>query len=299
MELTVRELKQKILDSGVTEEKLKERFEELKETSFLYKSENGKRMAYTKIAKENKVPLQAVSVNVASETFPMSCEEALDTDKQNFSLSGYVISGFRPNKYGDMFMDIADKTGVVTIKVFASNMEALENVLDTEEIDEFTFVKLKNLSWKDKKWKPTFGDNSSIEKAEETFPFHEAMMHTTADRKNDKIYALKMYGMIISAEPSSLFKVYHCEAGHRFKGMSENEVGSLATCEKCEKPMEVQYHVNGKVLFGDRNGMCELEISVFSGIDSIEEDTEVFIKGKYNSENDTVKVWELTVIKKN
>jgi len=300
-ELNVKELKAKLLEHGLNEEQIDEKFEALKETSALYKTPNGKRIAYIKIAKENKVPLQTISANAVAEAFPMKIEEALDTDKVNMTLTGYCVSGFRANKNGDFYVDLSDDTGIVTFKVWSSDAEFFEDEIDKLKIDEFTPVKIKNLHWKDKKWQPNFSAKySAIEVVDEPpFAFNEIKPHSTKDMLNEKIYTLKLIGMVVSVEASSLQSVYHCECGKWFKGASDSDVGSLSQCEKCGEPTEVRKSLNGKFLFGDRDGIAEIDVSVFSGLTELNEDDEVFVRGKYQPDTNTIRSWDVTVLKKN
>lgn len=306
MELKVTELKQKLLDGGLTEEELKTRVAELlEEIPIIYSSPNGKRLMYVRIAKEKAIPLQVTRGVSAAEVFPMKISEVFESEKDNFTISGFPVGGFRPTKNGDIYMEVADDTGIITVKVWAEQVDQFEDLIDSANITQTTFIKLKNLWWKDKdKFQPNFSKNSSIEKVDEEYSIQKALMNTTADIKNDKIFYLKMVGIIVSVEPSAISKIFHCEAGHRFKGASKDDIGTKKMCtnDKCNKPMEVLYYLNGKVSFGDRNGFIDLDISVFQQLDEINEGDEVFVVVKHGTDsqgNEVNRVYEYQVLKKN
>ena len=87
-ELTVKELSAKVIEGGITQEQIQARHEELKSTSFLYKTPNGLRMALMTIAKENKISIGEAPTSAVGEVFPLSIEGVYEGDKKKFSIKG-------------------------------------------------------------------------------------------------------------------------------------------------------------------------------------------------------------------
>jgi len=284
-ELTVKELKQKIIDGGITEEQIDTTFEELKETGFLYRTPNGLRMALFKIAKDNKIAIEESSAGAVGEVFPMKIEEAYDTDKKNMTVSGYPVSGFRLTDKGHIILTLADDTGKISIGFWEGNNtpEKLEQFVDENNVTELTYIEVKNISWSDKSFPmPSFGDYSALEVVEEApFPIIEAKTLSTANAKSSQ-YGGAMVGAVVSIDPTQMRNPKFCgECNKWFKGATDDEVGEMKHCETCGEVQEVMTAIAGTFTFGDRDGFITVEISQFAGIQSLEEGEEILVRGKW------------------
>ena len=284
-ELTVKELKQKIIEGGITEEEINTKFEALKETGFLYRTPNGLRMALYKIAKDNKIAIEESSASAVGEVVPLTIEEVYDSDKQRFTISGYPVGGFRPNTNGDLYLTLADNTGKIQVKFWDNKgaVEKFEEFIDANGITELSFIKLKNIDWKDKSnYTPNFNDYSAFELVEEApYPIIEAKTLSTANAKTAK-YGGAMVGAVISIDPTQMRNPKFCgECNKWFKGVKDEEVGEMKHCETCGEVQEVMTALAGTFTFGDRDGFITVELTQFAEVKSLNEGEEVLVRGKW------------------
>lgn len=273
---TLKELKKQILKK-MSKEELDKKYTALVEKNEIFIK--NKRMAHYYIAREAGIDLQSNVATSSREAFPLSIAESRTDEKKNFNLSGYVIGNITPfmNSKGDQqaFVQIADNTDTISISVFADQLPQFE------DYDHGDYVVLSNLYWKDKTiYNPSYGQFSSVTKAEAPFGMNEVVLNKIAELIEGKYYAIK--GIIVSIPDQSLMTPLHCSGGHWFTGLEDSAVGTDIKCEKCKDIMEVEQHtiVSG-AWFADEDKEVQIDIGTFAGLDSIEILDELILRGRF------------------
>ncbi len=273
---TLKELKKQIL-TKMSETELDKAYKAVVKKNEIFKK--NKRMAFYYIAREAGISLQSNVATSSREAFPLTVAESRTDEKKNFNLSGYVIGNITPfkNSKGDnqAFVQIADNTDTISISVFADQLEQFE------EFDHGDYIVLSNLYWKDKSvYNPSYGQFSSVTKAEAPFGMDKVVLNQIAELVEGKYFAIK--GIIISIPDQSLMTPLHCSGGHWFTSLEDSAVGTDVKCDKCNDIMEVEQHtvVNG-AWFADEDKEVQVNIGTFAGLDSIEILDELILRGRF------------------
>lgn len=314
---TVKELKQLILthyEESMSSEAAKEKL--IIESEVLASSNPifamNKQLNYNIIATNLGLELKAIGgASSSTKAFPLKIKELSTSEKINFDIAGYIVKPvFAFNTANDnemLFVTLADDTSVTTFSTndaFADNSKIHD--LDLEVGD---YVKVSNLSWKDKtKFSPSYGKYSSIVKAEPEFdlesikaiPITSLVHNANAQRKSENYYTIK--GIVVRLGDMGVLDAYHCSGGHWFKGLNDSNVGEMSMCsgdKKCDKPMEVFKSVSAQdVVFADETGIVGIEVSTFAGLKSLAPMDQLVISGEYR-DDDVFAVRDVLVIKKN
>lgn len=275
---TVKELKTLLLKQ-LSEEELEKQYEQLKKENQMFA--RNVRMAYYFIAKQNDISLQTNIATTSREAFPLKIEEMLESEKPNFNLSGYLVSGTRrfvtQKGNGMIIFNIADDTGAIAITVFEDNLEKVEDL----ELEIGDYVTISNLFWADKNnYNPTLGDYSGIKKAKPPFGLSEIRANSIATMGDEGYYVIK--GLVVDIPEEGSFEAYHCDRGHWFQGLKPSQVGYDIMCDKCDTLMEVKKHFSVQgVVFGDETDTTLLNISTFAELESLSVFDEYIFQGQF------------------
>lgn len=277
---TLKELKVKILEK-ITEEELIEKYEALASTNAIF--QKNKRMAYHIIANESGVDLKVSVASASKEAFPLKIGQVKESEKTNFNFSGYLMADPRTiitKKSGKLMamVEMADDTGVITI---ASFEEQADPILESGA-KAGDFVKMSNLYWPDKNvFIPSFGQYSSITKVEAPYDLSAVIVNTISQLKENDYFTIK--GVITYVPQGEKREVYHCETGHWFKKLSDEDIGTQSMCDKCGVPMFVEKHMVGNgILFSDAEGDVDLDIGTFARLDDFDMMDEFILTGKFH-----------------
>ena len=291
---TIKQLKQKILQK-ISEEELLEKYNDLVSKNKIF--EKNKRMAYHIIASEIGAEVNVSIASSSKEAFPVNIGELSESEKTNFNLSGYILEDPRTvitkAKQVEMTMlQIADNTGFVTVASFEDNATPIiENGFKAGD-----FVKLSNLYWPDKNvFLPTFGQYSSITKAEPKFGLEDVVVSSISQLTNDNYFTIK--GIVAYLPDNEVKTVLHCPRGHWFSKLDQNDIGTLSMCNKCQAPVDVQSHIYAKgIIIADQDGEVHANIGTFAELDELNLLDEFIFKGKFK--DDVFEVSSAIVVKK-
>ena len=250
------------------EEKLTSLYNELAEKNPIFKF--NKQVAYYKLAQQFKATVDTHR-SAVKNAMPISVDEALTSGKQNFNVSGFLLTDME-NPYIHTFdrkdggtgrmtwVTIADTTGAMQFTVFGDEMDKLKG-LSTGD-----FIEVANAYWaKPPEYTPTISKSTSVNVVKATFELESVKGVPIKDLKlNDRKVIV---GVIAYMGDQDLKTVFHCPRGHWYKDMTDNNVGELADCEKCGDIQEVHKALVGNdILFADESGSVNLDISTFTSI---------------------------------